>query len=337
MPVPSAAPPAPTPIPPGLARGTPSARRRARELGIDLTSVHGTGPHGAVTRADVETASVGPSAARPAVRLRITPFARRRAQDLGVDVAVLRGTAPDGTITARDVESAPRVPATPPSDRAAAMRRAIGAAMARAKREIPHYYASTTVDLGPALAWLAEQNARRSVTERLLAGVLFLKATALALHEVPELNAHWTGASAPPLEDVHLGVAISLRGGGLVAPALRNADLHDLGSLMKAFADLVERTRAGRLRSSELTDPTITVTSLGERGVEQVFPIIHPPQVAMVGFGRIVERPWAVDDRVVVRPVVTVTLAADHRVSDGHRGGLFLAAIDRLLQRPETL
>jgi pyruvate dehydrogenase E2 component (dihydrolipoamide acetyltransferase) len=106
---------------------------------------------------------------------------------------------------------------------------------------------------------------------------------------------------------------------------------------MSGLRDLVKRARAGTLRSSELSDPTITVTSLGEQGVETVFGIIYPPQVAIVGLGRIVERPWVVDGRIVPRPVVTASLSADHRVTDGHQGGLFLTAIDRLLQEPARL
>ncbi|HEX6210177.1 MAG TPA: 2-oxo acid dehydrogenase subunit E2, partial [Methylomirabilota bacterium] len=163
------------------------------------------------------------------------------------------------------------------------------------------------------------------------------KAVALALREVPELNALWRGDHAEPSGAVHVGVAIALRGGGLVAPALHDADRQPLGDLMRGLRDLVQRARGGGLRSSELSDSTITVTSLGEQGVESVVGIIYPPQVAIVGFGRIVDRPWVVDGAVVPRPVVTATLSADHRVSDGHRGGLFLAAVERLLQAPERL
>jgi pyruvate dehydrogenase E2 component (dihydrolipoamide acetyltransferase) len=134
-----------------------------------------------------------------------------------------------------------------------------------------------------------------------------------------------------------VGVAISLRGGGLVAPALHDTAGRSLGDLMRQFRDLVQRARSGGLRSSELSDPTITVTSLGEQGVETVFGVIFPPQVAIVGFGKLVERPWALAGQVAARPVVTATLSADHRVSDGHRGGLFLAAVDRLLQAPALL
>ena len=217
------------------------------------------------------------------------------------------------------------------------MRQTIAAAMARSKREIPHYYLAHTIDLHRALAWLAEDNARRPVTERLLYGVLLIKAVALALREVPELNAVWRGDHVEPSAAVHVGVAISLRGGGLVAPALHDTDRRPLGELMQRLPRPRAARALRRLRSSELSDPTITVTSLGEQGVESVFGIIYPPQVAIVGFGRIVERPWVVDG-VGRRPaVVTATLSADHRVSDGHRGGLFLAAIERCLQTPERL
>jgi pyruvate dehydrogenase E2 component (dihydrolipoamide acetyltransferase) len=217
------------------------------------------------------------------------------------------------------------------------MRQLIGAAMARSKREIPHYYLGTTIDMFRAMTWLAEENLKRPVTERLLPGVLLMKATALALREVPELNAVWRGAEAVPSPAIHIGVAISLRGGGLVAPALHDADRRSLGDLMTGLRDLVRRARSGGLRSSELSDPTVTVTSLGEQGVETVFGIIYPPQVAIVGFGKVVERPWVVEGRIVARPVLAATLSADHRVSDGHRGGLFLAAVDRLLQEPDRL
>lgn len=290
-------------------------------------------------------ASIAPAPAAEPGRQRASPLARKVAGQLGVDLAAVQGTGPGGAITREDVEraaaTAPPAPTEPVRAEAvdwrARLRQTIGAAMARSKREIPHYYLATTIDLGRALAWLGEENARRPVPDRLLPGVLFLKAVALALREVPELNSVWAGGEAVPGPAIHLGVAISLRRGGLVAPALHDADRQSLDALMQSFRDLVARARAGRLRSSELSDPTITVTSLGDQGVETVFGIVYPPQVAIVGLGRVVERPWAVAGQIVARPVVTATLAADHRVTDGHRGGLFLAAVDRLLQEPGRL
>jgi pyruvate dehydrogenase E2 component (dihydrolipoamide acetyltransferase) len=285
-----------------------------------------------------------PVAPAPAGRIRISPLARKLAAELGVDPATLRGTGVGGAIRREDVEqaAAPRTaaPADKPRaalDRQARLRQAIGAAMARSKREIPHYYLATTIDMHAAMAWLSEENLKRPVTDRLLYGVLLIKAVALALKEVPELNSVWRETGPVRNEAVHVGVAISLRGGGLVAPALHETADQSLGDLMRQFRDLVHRARSGGLRSSELSAPTITVTSLGEQGVESVFGVIFPPQVAIVGFGKLVERPWAVGGQLVARPVVTATLSADHRVSDGHRGGLFLAAVDRLLQEPARL
>ncbi|HET9042182.1 MAG TPA: dihydrolipoamide acetyltransferase family protein, partial [Burkholderiales bacterium] len=276
-----------------------------------------------------------------AERIHVSPIARRRADALKLDPATLTGTGPDGRVTLEDVERAaaarPAAKPATPADKQQRMREAIAAAMARSKREIPHYYVGTTIDLSKALAWLAAENARRSVTERLLYGVLLIKATALALREVPELNGFFVNGRAERRSGVHVGVAISLRGGGLVAPALLDADKQPLDALMRALQDLVQRARAGSLRSSEMTEPTVTVTNLGERGVETVYGVIYPPQLALVGFGAIVERPWVVDGQVLARLLINATLSADHRATDGHRGAIFLDALARLLQEPEKL
>ena len=209
--------------------------------------------------------------------------------------------------------------------------------MARSKREVPHFYLATTIDLGAATAWLEDANRDRPPAERLVPAALLLRATVRAARAVPVLNGHWVDDELRPSAAVHLGVAISLRGGGLIAPAIRDADELGVDALMARLRDLTGRARSGVLRASELTDPSITVTNLGDLGVESVYGVIYPPQVAMVGFGRVVDRPWALDGALAVRPVVTATLAADHRAANGHEGARFLAAIDRALQRPEEL
>ncbi|MGZ3440244.1 MAG: 2-oxo acid dehydrogenase subunit E2, partial [Polyangia bacterium] len=207
----------------------------------------------------------------------------------------------------------------------------------RSKREIPHYYVETQIDVSALQAWLLRENLRRPIAERLLVVVPILKAIARALGRFPELNGFYTDGEFHPADAVHLGFAISLRQGGLVAPALHDCDKKSLSELQTAFADLIGRARAGSLRSSELSDSTVTVTNLGDRGVETVYGIIYPPQVALIGLGKICERPWAVGGLIGVRPILHATLAADHRVSDGHRGALFLAAVAKLLEEPEKL
>ena len=280
-----------------------------------------------------------PQAPPPSTRVRASPAARRAAQSRGIALAGLAGSGVQGAICLADVERAAAAPARKPRGGfdPAAMRRAIGNAMGRSKRENPHYYLTQSIPLGAALAWLARENESRPVTERLLPAALLLKATALALAKVPALNGFHTDGEFVAGKGIHIGWAISLRGGGLIAPALHDADRLSLTELMAKLRDLVQRARTGGLRSSEMMDPTITVTSLGERSAEAVLPIIYPPQVAVVGFGSVNERPWADQGRVTTQPVIVATLGADHRVSDGHRGGQLLAEIDHNLQHPEAL
>jgi pyruvate dehydrogenase E2 component (dihydrolipoamide acetyltransferase) len=278
------------------------------------------------------------------LRLRVSPLARKRAEELGVDLATITGTGEEGSITALDIERAAEqakpaatvAPVTKGLD-LSAMRRVIAAAMVRSKREIPHYYLNSTIDMRCALDWVAAENAKRPVTKRVLYSALLIRAVALAVREVPEVNGFCIDGTFKPGDGIHVGVAISLRQGGLVNPAIHDVDKKTLDEVMENMLDLVNRARAGHLRSSELSDGTITVTNLGDQGVESVFGVIYPPQVALVGFGKIVERPWAAGGMLGVRPTIVASLAADHRVSDGHRGGRFLIAIDRFLQEPQKL
>jgi pyruvate dehydrogenase E2 component (dihydrolipoamide acetyltransferase) len=248
----------------------------------------------------------------------------------------LQGTGPNESVTRDDVEHASHPP-TAAKGAPSGMRDAIAAAMARSKREIPHYYLAEDVDVSPALAWLESANASRPPAERILFAALLVKATAMAAREVPEMNGFFRDGAHVPGGGVHVGVAISLRQGGLVAPALLDADKKSLAELMSGLRDLTNRARTGGLRSSEVSEPTITVTNLGEQGVSSVFGVIYPPQVALVGFGKPALRPWAKDGMLGVHTILTVTLSADHRVSDGHRGARFLSMIERLLGEPEKL
>jgi pyruvate dehydrogenase E2 component (dihydrolipoamide acetyltransferase) len=331
----------------------------AAEVDRRLTAMRAAAAAPPAAVAPVAATPAPPPAPAVAMRARrVSPAARRRAGELGVDLDAVPAGA-DGTVALADVErfaaartsvaapagipavAAPR-PAAPPAaatmaERAAQMRKVIAAAMARSKREIPHYYLAEDVPLAAATAWLAERNAGRPITDRMLLAPLLLKAVATALGRYPEFNGYWRDDAFVPGEGIHLGVAISLRAGGLVTPALLDAGRKGIEQLNRELLDLVARTRAGRLTAAELSAGTITVTSLGDQGVGAVYGVIYPPQVALVGFGRVAERPWAVDGGLKVLPLVTATLAADHRASDGHRGGLLLAALRELLQNPAEL
>jgi pyruvate dehydrogenase E2 component (dihydrolipoamide acetyltransferase) len=320
---------------------------------------------GEATKTVAEKVTAVP-ASRPAngQRIRVSPLARRLAAELGIDLSQVRGTGPQGAIDKADVERAaaalkaqqeapPPAPTQPveapappppakPVDKSSAefqagMRRAIALAMARSNREIPHYYLETRVNMAKALAWLEAENLKRPIQNRLLPAVLLIKAVAKALTQVPQLNGYWIDDALQVAEAIHIGFAIALRQGGLVTPAIHHADLKSADELMETLRDLIMRTRAGRLRSSELTDATITLTSLGDMGVEKVFGVIYPPQVALVGFGKVTEEVWVENGMIGVRPVVYATLAGDHRASDGRTGAEFLDVLNRLLQEPETL
>lgn len=280
---------------------------------------------------------------QPAAVRRISPVARRRANELGLDIADVR-PGPEGIIGLAEVDAAAAraapeyrsQPAKQGLDRAA-MRDAIGRAMARSKREIPHYYVSSTLDMERFQTWFAQTNAARSVAERLLYAAPLLKAVASALKAVPELNGNFVDGAYHPSEKVHVGVATALRGGGLIAPAIHDTDSLELDQTMTRLRDIVARVRSGRIRGSEMSDPTVTLSLLGEDSADSLQPVIYPPQVAIIGCGALRERPWVVDDRVVVRRVMAVTVAGDHRVSDGRSAARFLNRLDAILQEPELL
>jgi len=312
-------------------RVSPLARRIAEDLGVDLAAVTGTGPGGAIQRADIEHAAAAKKAI-PVEPSRAAPTAEAKP----VEPVKPPEAVPVAPIPPRQpVEAAPEQKKA--VDFQTAMRKAIAAAMSRSNRDIPHYYLETSIDMTNALAWLEEENLKRPIRERLLPVVVLLKAVAKSLTEVPELNGYWIDGEHLVSEAIHIGFAIALRQGGLLTPAIHDADMKSFDELREAMNDLIVRTRSNRLRSSELTDATITVTSLGDRGVEKVFGVIYPPQVALVGLGKITQQPWAVNGALCVRPVMVATLAGDHRATDGHKGGLFLEALNHNLQEVEKL
>ena len=209
--------------------------------------------------------------------------------------------------------------------------------METANREIPHYWVTRDLDFTGAQAWLVDHNASLPPARRAVGAAVLLAATARAASALPNFNGRWVDGELQPASTVDLGVVIALRGGGLLVPVVPDAQTLTATEMMERMGDLVRRARAGHLRSSDMKEPTITVSNLGDQGADTVLGVIYPPQVALVGFGRVTQRPWAEDGMLGVRPVVTASIAGDHRASEGHEASRFLALIDQFVQSPESL
>lgn len=268
----------------------------------------------------------------PTERIKASPAARRKAKELGIDLSAL---AAGGEVHLSQIKSA--VQSSETKAEISGMRQAISRAMSRSNAEIPHYYLTISINMTPALHRLEEVNAMRSIKERILPAALLIRAVVLSLKAVPELNGFWENDAPNIKPEINAGIAIALRKEGLITPALLNAGEMSLDETMRSLDDLITRTRSGKLRNSEITQQTVTITNLGDLGVESVYGVIYPPQVALVGLGRIMDAPWAEGDALTVRKVMRATLAGDHRATDGRTGAKFLEKLNDLLQHPEEL
>lgn len=302
-------------------------------------------------QAKQQVAKGAPKRAGERMKVKASPLAKRVAEDLQVDISRVPGSGYGGTIHKKDVETfasqqrageafekeIDMAKHISPVEPEGGMRQAIAAAMSRSNREIPHYYLESEMDMKAVQDWLGQLNQKRALEERFMLPMVLIKAVAKALSEVAELNGYWMDEQLHISEAVHVGFAISLRKGGLVIPALLNADLKSLEEIRQEFVDMVMRAREGHLRSKEINSATVTITSLGERGADKVYGVIYPPQVALIGFGALNKKPWPVDDALGIRPVLSVVLAGDHRASDGQTGSRFLEILNRQFQHPEEL
>ena len=274
------------------------------------------------------------------ISIKASPLAKKMAQENHIDLSKIIGTGPDGAITKEDIEASIKQKETAETEKIStpseAIRMAVAAAMSKSNREIPHYYLEKKIDMTKALAWLQEANKQRTVANRLLPVVLFIKAMAKSLKEVPDLNAVWENGLLQKTE-INIGFVVSLRNGGIIVPAIPQSDTKSADEIMAALNDLIPRARALKLRSSELSSSTITLTNLGDAGADTVFGIIYPPQVAIVGLGTITEQPFAENGMLGIRSLANVTLAGDHRATDGLTGSRFLSSLNKNLQNPEAL
>ena len=275
-------------------------------------------------------------------QIKASPLAKRIAAENNIDLSQLQGTGEGGAITKEDIENAitQKEKMTKPEEKMSlqleAIRLAVAAAVSKSNKEIPHYYLEKKIDMTKALTWLRESNSKRPIQKRLLPAALIIKATAKSLVDFPNLNAIWDNG-VQLKKEINIGFVVSLRSGGVIVPTIRNADLKSIDEIMEALNDIIPRARAMKLRSSDLTDSTITITSLGEGGADTVFGVIYPPQVAIVGFGGSSQQAVVDNGMLGIRSVFTATLAGDHRVTDGLTGSDFLSTLNNYLQNPESL
>ncbi len=356
--VPAAAPsepeaPAAAPVAPAA---TPVARRVAEAQGVDLSAVTGTGIGGKITRQDVESYAASPDeVAAAGGKVRATPAARRVAREQGLDLAAVEGTGPRGRIQEADVlaalASAPARAAAPAAPRPApipageavvipleGMRRTIAERLQASYQEAPHIMLTVDVDMTKAIAF--REYANQHVPDdqpRISMTAVIVKAVAWALREYPALNAYLTGDQFIMLPDVNVGMAVALPD-GLIVPVIHHADQKGLRQIGNEVADLTRRAREGRLRPTDVTDGTFTVSNLGMYGIDHFTAILNPPQVGILAVGNTTRRfvPGE-NDQPVVRPIMTMTLSVDHRVIDGALAAQFVTAVRDALEEPASI
>ena len=323
-------------------RATPLAQRLAVELQVDLAHVAGSGPGSRITKADVEAAArhAAPGAGP---RPRATPAARRMAHEAEIDLASVAGSGPRGRVQAADVRSvaanAP-VPAPEAADETApllpfsGMRATIARRMTESYQQAPHIHLTRSVDVLEAEAarrrWAAQGDQSISLT------VLLARACAWALRRHPAVNATVEAGGVRLWPEINIGVAVALPE-GLIVPVLRRADIRPLADLAQELAALAEQARAGGLRPDQVSGGTLTLTNLGMFGVEAFDPILNPPQAAILGAGAVVESVVPRDGQIVIRPLLQLTLAADHRALDGAAAAQFLHDICRAIEDPAVM
>ncbi len=348
-------------------RVSPVARNVAGDLGVELTTVQGSGPDGRIMRKDVERAaaaqrrtpatvvaaaqsptaapSAAPAAAAPAppsppnttseTLAPAVPAARAGEAGLpGADRSpVERQPAPAaGKLGVTASRSAPAADLQPLSR----IRQATARRMAQSKREVPHYYVTAEIDMTDAMSFRAALNHAAGEAGHISVNDLIVKACVVTLRRYPAFNASFTDEGLQIHPRINVCIAVALPD-GLVAPALLDADEKSLGALARDAKDLTDRARGGGLRGPELVEGTFTVSNLGMYGIETLIPIIQPPQSAILGVGAVQEKPAVRDGQIVPRQLMVVALAADHRVTDGARGGEFLRDFKRLLEQPLSL
>lgn len=326
-------------------RAMPAARSLAREKGLDLAAISGSGPEGCILKKDVEAYRAAPAAA-PAVSgpAKVTSLARKLAQQKGVDLNAVQGSGPRGRVTKADVLRAAAAPA--PAGGALAgrkapatsMRKTIARRLSASAFTAPHIYFFSDVKMDSLLALY--KDIKQEILERhgvkISVNDLLIKAVALTLEEFPNVNASFDGENIEMWEDVNVGLAVALDE-GLIVPAIASANIASLWEIASQRADLVDRARDRKLSAEEIQRGTFTISSLAQYEITHFTAIINPPQSAILSVGKTQETVVAENGQVVVRQVATLGLSVDHRIIDGAVAAQFLTSLKKKLERPALM
>ena len=325
---PSAAEPA---APPGRVFASPRARRTARERGVALAGIQGTGPGGRIVEADV-TAAAG---AAPAVKA--SPLARRLAERQGVDLAAARGTGPGGKVMKADVLAAARAPAVSPGTVVplTAMRRIVAERMLHSKQTAPCYYLQMDVDMTDLAELRSKLNAGAG-DGKISFNDFIIKAAALALKAFPQVNSRWVEGGIERRGAAHVGLAVALEE-GLVVPVVRDADTKPLGEIACETTDFARRARSKKLLPDEYQDGCMTVSNLGMFGIRTFVPVVNPGESTILGLGVIQDSVVCRHGGIQIRKMMSMMLSVDHRLVDGAVGAQFIEMIRDLLEAPQRL
>ncbi len=340
----------------GEVRASPIARRLARERGLELSLISGTGPGGRIVEQDVldyqEPAPVDGAASLSAVDSagrveRASPIARRLARERGIDLASVAGTGPEGRIVEQDVVSyqpaAPEAEAVPAQVEAegeraelSRMRQVIARVTSDSKRDAPHFYLTATVAMSRAMALRREVNDVASSETRISVNDLIVKASAIALQRHPKFNAFFRGEHLQMNSSLNIGIAIALEA-GLIVPGIGHCENRSLVEIASASSDLIARAHQGTLQNEEYSGTTFSISNLGMFDVDSFAAIIYPPHAAVLAVGKVSEQPVVRDGQLAVGQTMQATLSVDHRVADGAEAAQFLMEIKGLLESPVSL
>ena len=322
-------------------QASPAARRLAKELGVDLTLVPGSGPEGRVTEADVtKVHEEGPP------RPKITPLAEEMVRQAGLDIFQIQGTGEGGKITKEDVQRVLAGPPEAPAEQQEAlggvksvpysgMRRAIAANMYNSLHNTAQLSVFTEVDMTEALRWLDSVRAEYAKDEsvRVSLNDIVILVTSRALKRFPRMNSNLVGDEILLFDDVNMGVAVALPE-GLIVPVLRRADKKDLLTIGREARLLAKKAREGSLSVDEVTEGTFTITNVSMFQVDGFTPILKPPETGILGVGRLRKKPAVVGDQIAIRSMMFLSLSFDHQVVDGAPANEFLQTVARYLENP---